>query len=155
MLESRAAQTGVMVGVMGLTFGMILAPVPNAASEYVLGMVLEDMQQHYDQHQAAVDGFKITTSTTRPHFLVNEFQVESAVDNPSECENDEGHLFRFEESVLSDHNCVEIDYHYTYGLYGAPAYIPSTANTPPRISFYVDEEGQNSMYINIDGGDNG
>lgn len=154
MLESRAAQAGVMVGVMGLTFGMILAPIPEAASEYILESVLDDMQQHYDHHQAAVDGFKITTRTNNPHFLPYDFNVRSAVDNPDDCTNDEGDLFRFEESIFDDHNCVEIDYRYHGGMYyGAPAYVPSTMDSPPRISFYVYEDTQNSMYINIGGGD--
>ncbi len=153
MLKSRAAQTGVLVGAMGITFGMILAPVPEAASEYVLESVLEDMQFHQDQHQSAVEGFKITTRGGDPHFLVREFRIQNAVTNPEDCENDEGHRFQFESSILDDGLCVGPgEYQSPYMGYAAYR-APSTVDTPPRISFYVKNEQQNSMYIEI-GDDN-
>lgn len=152
MLKSRTAQAGVMVGVMGLIFGMALYPIPNLASEYILGSVISDMEFHYDRHQAAFESYKTVNSGYGPNFLVSEWRVASAVDNPEECENNQGDFIQFERSILDNHNCVETpDTTYSYGYYGTggAAYTPDTTDSPPRISFYVREEDQNSMYMEL------
>lgn len=152
MLKSRVAQAGVMVGVMGLLFGMVLAPIPNVASEYILEGVLQDMDFHYDRHQAAFEAYQITASDRSPNFLVNDYSVQAAVDNPSDCENDEGDYFQFENSILDNGDCREVTgTEYSSGYYsaGGMAYQQQITDTPPRISFYVEDEGPNSMYIEL------
>lgn len=152
MLKSRIAQAGVMVGVMGLLFGMVIAPIPNVASEYVLGGVLEDMDFHYDRHQAAFEAYQIVASDRDPNFLVQDYEIQSAVDNPSDCENNEEAYFQFENSILDNGNCMEISgTQYRYGYYagGGMAYQQDITDSPPRISFYVEGDGPNSMYIEL------
>ncbi|WP_414837883.1 hypothetical protein ACK3SF_00555 [Candidatus Nanosalina sp. VS9-1] len=151
MLDNRIAQAGVMVGVMGLLFGMVLAPIPNVASEYVLQGILGDMTFHYGRHQAAFEAYQITASPSNPNYLVEDYVIQTAVDNPSDCENSRGDYFQFERSVLDDGNCVETpDTAYTYGYYGTgAAYQQEITDTPPRISFYVRDDGPNSMNLEL------
>lgn len=151
MLDTRIAQTGVMVGVMGLLFGMMLAPVPNVASEYILGGILEDMNFHYNRHQAAFEAYQLTSSPYGPNYLVNDYEISYAVDNPDECENTQGDYFQFGSSILENHNCVEgTSTSYSYGYYGTGmTYQQDITDSPPRISFYVEGESPNSMYIEL------
>lgn len=151
MLKSRIGQAGVMVGVMGLLFGMVLAPIPNVASEYVLQGVLDDMEFHYNRHQAAFEAYQLTASETDPNFLLEDYIIQGAIDNPSECENNEGDYFQFGKSILDDGSCLEASAQYRHGYYsaGGMTYQSQITDSPPRISFYVKGEGPNSVYIEL------
>lgn len=158
MLDSRIGQAAVMTAAIGMVFGMALAPLPNLTSKFILEDLLDDIDFHYDRHQAAVEATKIASSTFRPKYKVSQIQIQAAIDNPATCNNSEGDYFQFEKSVFSSNDCVEpaetSESHY---YAGSPSYSPQTTDKPPRISFYVGRasdssfEGQNSMYIKLGG----
>lgn len=153
MLKNRYAQAGVMVGVMGLMFGMALAPIPNVTSEYVLGDILSNMEFHYDRHQAAVEAYKLINDRDGPNFLLDAENINSVVDS-SDCENSDEDYFQFGYSnpIFGSTACQEgPDTEYSTGMYvgGGSVYQPSQTNSPPRISFFVREERQSSVYVEL------
>mgnify|MGYP000037494644 CR=1 FL=1 len=152
--ELAAASFANSVFIIGMVFGMALAPLPNLTSKYILADVFDEIDFHYDTHQAAVEAVEIASNPYKPKFSVSTAQIQSAVDNPSDCNNTEGDYFQFEERVFSSHNCQIPStstnaYAYGYAYRGSP-YNPQTTDNPARISFYEeDEQNPNSMFIEL------
>lgn len=160
MLDSRIGQAAVMTAAIGMVFGMALTPIPNVTSKFILEDVLNQMDFHYDRHQAAVEATMIASSTFKPKFEVSQVQIQAAVDNPADCNNTEGDYFQFEKRIFSSNNCKEADSYSAYPGYaysGSATYRPQQTDNPARISFYVRDatpesyEGQNSMNIVLGG----
>ncbi|NMJ76915.1 hypothetical protein GLU64_00680 [Nanohaloarchaea archaeon] len=57
----RKAQTEVMVAALGMVFGLMLAPIPNLASEFVLSGILDQMDWHASRQDAGIDAVRITS----------------------------------------------------------------------------------------------
>lgn len=150
MLDSRIGQAAVMTAAIGMVFGMALAPLPNITSKYILADLFDEIDFHYDRHQAAVEATEIVSSPYKPKFKASTYQVTNPVDNPSNCNNTQGDYFQFEKEVFGSDDCqIPTDTPNAYS-YSARTYNPQTTDTPARISFYeTDENRSNSMYIQL------
>ena len=145
----RVGQAALLYGAGGLIFGLIFAPLPNIASNYVLSGVLDQMDGYYSQHQSAVEGFKMTVNTSGPNYYITEDHITDEIDT-GPCNNTNNFETRFTGDIFSDcsqnHNTGGSGYPNTYSMYNN---LPAITGYP-RISFYnvnSDQGGLNTLMV--------
>lgn len=173
-MKSRKAQIGVMVAIGGLVFGLIISPIPNLASEYVMGNVLNRMEYHMSRQEAALDAVQVTSSPYFINFNPSRSYVRSKIKS-TECNTTivpgGNRIVRVDDDIgISHNNGCQFYYqsstHYTYGVYTQQYqyYAQKAAmGNPPRISFYTsdseaansaDEKRPNGILLSVQGGSN-
>lgn len=164
----RKAQVGVMVAAGGMIFGLMIAPIPNVASEYVLGNVLGQMEYHVSRQEALLDGVQITSGSYFPNFHPTESYVEAKMQsgNCNTTLNPGGNrILRFDDSISGVSGCRLSTSTYTYSTYQTGNTIrqqKADMNNPPKISFYPNKYDPssssstrpNGILLSVQGGNN-
>lgn len=137
----RKAQTEVMIAALGMVFGLMLAPIPNLASEAFLSGILDQMDVHAARQDAGIDTVQITSPPGPQSKNFNpEIQdvLDQIRDTGEDCKSSVRpggnrtvrFLFEFHDADdLGDGRCDQNDGIYDYAEIGRP----------PKISYWVKD----------------